>query len=174
MDVRLVALKVGVAGRVTWFLENDVVNVTDAVEVTASVAVSETVCVSERGWLVFVRVKSDLLRKSERVRLLLCFADIEMVSELEIEKEGAWYVFVSERGESEMLPEFDMVEDNAWNVLVWDKEGALESVPVGDDTCDSLSVRVCVSITVSSLVLLSDIVTDRDTVSDSEIVLSGV
>ena len=33
MDVRLVALKVGVAGRVTWFLENDVVNVTD-VDVT--------------------------------------------------------------------------------------------------------------------------------------------
>ena len=151
MDVRLVALKVGVAGRVTWSLENDVVNVTDAVEVTASVAISESVC----------------------VRLLLCFADIEMVSELEIEKEGPWYVFVSERGESDMLPDFDMVEENAWNVLVLDNENALESVWDGDDTCDSLSVRVCVSITVSSLVLLIDIVMDRNVVSDSEVVLSG-
>ena len=40
--------------------------------------------------------------------LLLSLSDIEMVSDTDIEKEGAWYVFVSERGESEMLPDFDM------------------------------------------------------------------
>ena len=80
-------------------------------------------------------------------RLLLCSSDREIVSDTDAEKEGAWYVFVFE-GEGESV--FDSVVD-------------------GDDTCDSLSVGVCVSITV----VLIDFVMDRSSVPDIEIVFKG-
>ena len=51
-------------------------------------------------------------------------------------------------------------------VNVTDAVTTPEGVVDGDDTCDSLSVTDCVSIKVSSLVLLSDIVLDGSTDND--------
>ena len=59
----------------------------------------------------------------------------------------------------------DMEEECAC-VMLLDRDRALDSVEDGDGTGESLSVTDCVSVTVSSLVLVFDSVLDGSTDND--------